>query len=222
MVFFTRRVGTLFFVWNAILAFLPFLFSRLLKAHFEKPKQSGAVIFLLAFLWLIFFPNAPYMITDLIHVTGVPYYNYVGQEVVYNTSIYPWVMLIYIGGGAVFSMLMGLGSLHDIHTLLLGRLGRLAGNLILAFVFLASGFAIYVGRILRFNSWDVLRPFSLMTRIREDFNSFSVAFSLLFSAFIFGSYLVYYVLLPNAGKNARREGGASRLPASIEAEFPNT
>lgn len=182
VVFFTRRIGIMFFVWNVFLAFLPYLFSQLLGAYLERERRKTAVIILLAFLWLIFFPNAPYMITDL---------KYVGTD---YESVYNWVFLVYIASGAVFSMLMGLSSLHDIHQMLLKRIGRLRGNLILALCILAGGFAVYIGRFLRFNSWDVLQPISLLQRIREDFGAFSVGFSMLFSAFIFGTYVVFYVL----------------------------
>jgi uncharacterized membrane protein len=193
MAFFTRRLGTLFFVWNVFLAFLPYLFSQLLSRHLDGGRPKTAVAVLLAFLWLIFFPNAPYMITDL---------KYVGVEA---DTVYSWVFLVYIASGAVFSMLMGLSSLQDIHQLLLKRIGRLGGNIILAVAILAGGFAVYIGRFLRFNSWDVLQPFSLLQRVREDFSTFSVLFSLLFSAFIFGSYVVYYIL------TSRRDGGSSGL-----------
>lgn len=184
VLFFTHRLGIVFFVWNVILAFLPYLFSQLLGSYIEREKRSKAVIFLLAFLWLIFFPNAPYMITDL---------KYVGTD---DASVYNWVFLVYIASGAVFAMLMGLSSLHDIHRMLLRRIGRLGGNMVLTLVILAGGFAVYIGRFLRFNSWDVLQPFSLLRRIQEDFGAFSVFFSLLFSAFIFGTYVVFYILTP--------------------------
>jgi uncharacterized membrane protein len=194
---FTHRLGIVFFVWNVFLAFLPYLFARLLGAYLERENRKKTVVFLLAFLWLIFFPNAPYMITDL---------KYVGMD---DNSIYNWVFLIYIASGAVFSMLMGLSSLGDIHQMLLRRIGRLYGNLVLALAILAGGFAVYVGRFLRFNSWDVLQPFSLLQRIKDDFSSFSIVFSLLFSAFIFGTYLVYYVLLPRGGRRTANSGDTS-------------
>jgi uncharacterized membrane protein len=184
---------TLFFVWNVFLAFMPFLFAELLEHYVVKPQRKLAVVILLAFLWLIFFPNAPYKITDLIHVGG---WGYTGN----SGSIADWVILIYVASGAVFAMLMGLSALDTIHALLRTRFGRARGNIALAAILLASGVAIYVGRILRFNSWDVLRPFSLLQRIREDFGAFSALFSLLFSAFIFGTYVIYYVLVRTGGR----------------------
>ena len=194
MLVYTHRSGTIFFVWNVFLAFLPYLFAQLLSAYLERERRKKAVVCLLAFLWLIFFPNAPYMITDL---------KYVGVD---SGSAYSWIFLVYIASGAVFAMLMGLNSLGDIHQMLLRRIGRLYGNIVLALVILASGFAVYIGRFLRFNSWDVLQPLSLLQRIREDFGAFSVVFSLLFSAFIFGTYVVYSVLLPLSGGKATSGG----------------
>ncbi|SHI19726.1 Uncharacterized membrane protein [Sporobacter termitidis DSM 10068] len=192
LVVYSGNISFLFFVWNVFLAFLPFLFSRMLKTCVTKQPRRRAVAFLLAFLWFVFFPNAPYMITDLIYVSG-PFYSYAGKNVIYSTDIYSWVHLVYIGLGAVFSALMGLRSMYEVHMLLNRRLGRMIGAFLIAGTCLLSGFAIYVGRILRFNSWDVLRPFSMLVRIREELSAFSILFSLLFSAYIAATYIVYYI-----------------------------
>jgi len=57
----------LFLIWNLFLAFLPWAFSSLV---FLKPKfqKSKIIVFIVLFLWLLFFPNAPYIFTDLFHL----------------------------------------------------------------------------------------------------------------------------------------------------------
>jgi uncharacterized membrane protein len=102
--------------------------------------------------------------------------------------------------GVVFSTLVGLRSLYDIHTLSADRFGKPAGAGVVAAVALLSGFGIYLGRILRFNSWDVLHPISLLVRIREELSSFSILYSLLFSGYIAATYVIFYLVFTDKAK----------------------
>jgi len=198
---YTRKLGNLFFVWNVFLALLPLLFSRMLAVYATRQKKSRVVMALLALLWLVFFPNAPYMITDLIYTGGSQYYTQTGSAGGYTTNIFAWVSLIYIGLGVIFSALAGTRSQFDIHMLVIRRFGKPAGTAVMAAVCLLGGFGIYIGRILRFNSWDILRPLSLFLRLKENFSSFSVLYSLLLAAYIAATYILFYLVV-TAGRKS--------------------
>src|SRR4051795_4599828 len=57
-----------FLLWNLFLAFLPLLFAWVI--HFFAGKLNKVIIIIATFFWLLFYPNAPYMISDLIHVNN--------------------------------------------------------------------------------------------------------------------------------------------------------
>ncbi len=184
---YTGKIGNIIFVWNVFLAYLPFLFVQILLTHLKKSTRKKAVVVLLALLWLIFFPNAPYMITDFM------YFAVAGEA----ASLVFWIKLVYIGSGILFAAILGFDSLYDMHRLAIGWKGRLFGNAFLTAVCLLSGLGIYIGRILRFNSWDVLRPVRLLTSVIGALDLFTVLFSLLFAGYIMGAYVVYYFITRN-------------------------
>ena len=189
IVLYTGASGNIMFVWNVFLGFLPFLFVQILFIYRQKERPKKGVIILLSLLWLIFFPNSPYMVTDLMYFTSS---SCIDGNTMY--SLFFWVKLLYIGSGVLFAALLGLSSLYGMHKLILRWKGRVYGSVFLAAVCFLSGFAIYLGRMLRFNSWDILRPFSLLTTVVRQLDLFAVLFSLLFGAYIAGSYIVYYFI----------------------------
>ena len=202
VVAYTGQLGNIMFVWNVFLAYLPFLFVQLLYIYRQKNQPKKGVVILLSLLWLVFFPNAPYMVTDLMYFSGLGGTMY---------SIYFWVKLLYISSGMLVATFFGLNSLYGMHQLVLRRKGRVFGSFFLAAVSLLTGFGIYLGRMLRFNSWDVLRPFVLLSSIAEQLDRFAVLFSLIFAAYIAGTYIVYY-LITQYGQSPRE--GLNSHPAN--------
>ncbi len=143
--------GTLLFFfipWNLFLAWLPLFFSS--KISGTKINSHNAIFFV---LWLLFFPNAPYMITDLFHLEqreAVPLY----------------FDLILLFTAAWNALLMGLLSFRNIETWLLRMYAASTVRIISVVCFLLCGFGIYLGRYLRFNSWHVItQPFDLLKEI---------------------------------------------------------
>lgn len=189
IVLLTKAYGNIIFVWNVFLAFLPFLFAQMLRTYLKRDVKKKSIVILLALLWLVFFPNSPYMITDLIH------YNSASSVTTgnFHTTLY-WFKLLYIGSGMVFAALMGLSSLYDMHAMIQRWKGRGFGIGFIVIVSWLGGFALYVGRILRFNSWDILRPFSLVSTIINELSTFSVSLSFLFAVYILATYIVYYIV----------------------------
>ena len=192
---YTGHFGNLIFVWNIFLAYLPLVFAGILTGYVGRGGKSRFFIAFFAILWLLFFPNAPYLVTDLIYFGNAEYFISDALTVTYTTSVLMWVKIIYIGSAVFFGPIMGLDSLYDMHRLVKSRKGRVPGTCFVAAVGVLSGFAIYIGRILRFNSWDVLQPFSLIDKFMENINRFSILFSLVFAAYVLGTYLIYLALI---------------------------
>lgn len=132
----------LFLNWNLFLAFIPWLLTTLVRIQPELQKSWFSLIALIG-IWLLFFPNAPYILTDLFHLQ--------------NSSSMPiWFDLVLVLSFAWVGLLYGMFSLWDIEQLLVKRMGRVKTVILSSsFLFLAA-FGIYLGRFLRWNSWDIL------------------------------------------------------------------
>src|ERR1035437_7437234 len=176
-----------FLVVNLFLAWLPLVFAVLACESLRGAKRARWRFFGLAAAWLLFFPNAPYIFTDLIHLTSRFYSNF-------------WVDLSLILLTALTGLVLGFVSLYLMQSVVERILGRAASWLFIAAVAALSGFGIYVGRFMRFNSWDVLfKPRELYHGIGNWVsdplaNSTSLAFPLLFGTFVFITYLMLYAL----------------------------
>src|SRR5262245_49330326 len=60
-------------VWNLFLAWLPLVFAMLACDRYQDESRRSWGFLGLATSWLLFFPNAPYIFTDLIHLNGYFY-----------------------------------------------------------------------------------------------------------------------------------------------------
>jgi len=151
----TGRPQYLFLLWNLFLAALPFALSA---ALYLAARPPGARLLLpVGLVWLLFFPNAPYLVTDLFHLEprpGVPY----------------WYNLALIMSCAWNGLMLAFASLLDMHALVRQRLGFVAGWVFAAIALGLSAFGVYLGRYLRYNSWDILsNPFTLFYDIVQRF-----------------------------------------------------
>lgn len=173
----------LMMAWNVLLAMLPLVFAYLSSYWFNRGKRVSGIVF--ALLWLLFFPNAPYLVTDMLHVSGFAY----AQQhpllgTVYIQDVLAWARLLFIGLGIALGTTAGMLSLKAMHRLARRFWGKWIAWGCVGAVCLLSGYGIYIGRFLRFNSWDVLLPFSLIRRLMQDFDGAAALFSLLFGGFI--------------------------------------
>jgi len=183
-------------LWNMLLATLPVFFIRFSLHQYRKNKYVGAIV--LGILWLIFFPNSVYMVTDLIHIHSEKLVWYeatarytFNNGVMYSNDIMQWIKLLVIGIGVIYGLLIGMESLNVFYRFLNQKLPKAISYLIIAGVSLVSGFAVYIGRFLRFNSWDLLRPLSLFRDIFTNINIFEIEFSFAFAGFILILFLLY-------------------------------
>lgn len=154
-VLYSESAHYLFLVWNLFLAFVPLLIVQL--PFFERSKSFFTFSFI-AFCWLLFFPNAPYILTDLFHLSE-------------NSTMPIWYDLVLILLYAWTGLLAGFYSLKIIEQKLqLFVTGRWRQFGIIGLIFLSS-FGIYLGRYLRFNSWDLLKdPGSLLAQVFDRFS----------------------------------------------------
>jgi uncharacterized membrane protein len=176
-----------FLVWNLFLAWLPLMFALLAREHYRDGRRPGWRFCTLSSAWLLFFPNAPYICTDLIHLTN-RYFNHF------------WVDLAVVLSCAFTGLVLGFVSLYLMHSMVTRMLGQVAGW---GFVAVAAGlcsFGIYLGRFLRFNSWDVVaKPAKLYQSISsvatgEHAQQGHFAFLVVFATFIFIAYVMLYAL----------------------------
>ena len=131
----------LFLVWNLFLAFVPLGIAWYVQ-HREMRLSSVSTNTLLV-LWLLFLPNAPYVITDLVHLSYSPS----------NWFIYDGIT---IGIFALLSLYFGFQSLIVVRKLFKTELAEAWLNTLTASVLILCGFGIYLGRVVRFNSWDLI------------------------------------------------------------------
>jgi uncharacterized membrane protein len=150
----TETRDFLFLNWNLFLAFLPWLFSSIIIV--KKLNQKFYLIILII-SWIIFFPNSPYILTDLFHL------NKYGSAPI-------WFDLVVILSFAWTGLIYGFISLMDMELLLKKYLTEKFVNISTIILLFISAFGIYLGRYLRWNSWDVFRdPVGLSGDILDRF-----------------------------------------------------
>lgn len=176
------RGQQLYLVWNLFLAWVPLLLALRVEALHKSSTVRGWRFWSTVVAWLLFFPNAPYIFTDLSHLT-----------MAMNSRW--WTDLVIILLFAVVGLVLAFLSLHRLHAAVSSRHGWPAGW---AFVFGAaflSGFGVYVGRFERWNSWDVLvSPLSLLADSVNWVDRYSVKFTVLFGLFLLTAYALLYSL----------------------------
>jgi uncharacterized membrane protein len=129
-----------FLAWNLFLAYLPFLISK--RMTMQRPKRKWIFLFG-AFAWLLFIPNAFYIITDLFHLDM-------------NESVPLWYDLALLLSFAWTGLLFGILSVRQMEKLFEQAFNRKLDLFFILPVMALNGFGVFVGRYLRFNSWDVI------------------------------------------------------------------
>lgn len=144
----TGTVEFVFLIWNLFLAFIPYLITELLSRYISilENKVWRLIIFS---AWLVFIPNSFYIITDLFHLER------------FDTAP-RWLDLLLLFSFAWNGLLFGILSVRRAELLLTLLYGRVVSVFFLFMVMWLNAFGIYVGRYLRYNSWDIIvQPFSL-------------------------------------------------------------
>lgn len=148
----TKSFDYAFLVWNLGLAIAPLMFSSLAILF---GKWKGRWVFV--FLWLLFLPNAPYIVTDLMHLRSVQ-------------SGPIWIDILLLSSCAATGLGLGYCSLRQIHLSFQWSGRPLLGWAVAVGATLLSGFGIYLGRFLRWRSIDLwANPMGLVTDVVERF-----------------------------------------------------
>jgi uncharacterized membrane protein len=177
--FWTRNFDYVFLVWNLALAAAPILFAIFAVAIRHPSMRLGA-----GACWLLFFPNSPYIVTDLMHLRTL-------------ASGPIWLDVLLVSSFAATGLAMGYLSLSLIHNEFVMARRPMLGWLLALFSICLCGFGIYLGRFLHWRSIDIIgKPFPLFLDIMErvfhpfaHFRAWGVSFG--FASFIFLGYLLF-------------------------------
>ncbi len=130
----------LFLVWNLFLAIIPYAITTYLSTREKHSKVSFLVIFC---AWLLFLPNAPYIITDLLHLR-------------LSNQYLMWLDVILVTSFTYNGLVLFFLSLSDMEVILKSFINDKKGFYIITIIVFLTGFGIYLGRFLRYNSWELL------------------------------------------------------------------
>ena len=145
----TGRLTFVFLVWNLFLAFVPYFlsFSLTKRPAWIESKWKFTLLFT---VWLLFVPNSFYMLTDLFHLYD-------------STSVPAWFDLMLIFCFAWNALLMGILSVRHMEKIIQAVWRYRTDWLFVYPVMLLNAIGIYIGRYLRYNSWDIIsNPFRLL------------------------------------------------------------
>ena len=207
--------NTYYLIWNLILAWIPMIFALVFKKNIGKEPSRGRNIIVLfsSLMWLFFFPNAVYMITDYIHLSNDIFYysnsdytSYLGKRKnIYNLDSLPWNNFFSISFAVFLGCALSVLSLYIFHSYIEKKGGKRIGRIFVIVVHLLSGYAIYLGRFIRFNSWDVIfNPLSLLKFLFLNINGVAITFTLYFfllGLFIYGIFYLFIYIGKTDGKH---------------------
>jgi uncharacterized membrane protein len=181
---YSESVRHLGLIWNLFLAWIPFMLAYFAHAVSWRKATLYLIIPFVAFLWLIFFPNAPYMLTDL-------------QDLTRKTNDAPlWYDVIIVVWTSWTGTLLGVISLYLMQDIIIRRFGRKIGWGFVFVISILSSFGIYIGRFVRLNSWDILQDPAETAQeilgIIVDPSMRLAAFTLLYTFFFLFVFLLLY------------------------------
>lgn len=138
----TGELTFTFLVWNLFLAYIPLGISTLV--HLKRNEIERWQFWPIAGLWLLFFPNAPYILTDLFHLMP-------------RERSQEWFDLLLIVAFAITGLVFGLLSLRNMHRTISRLYSQSTVILFVSCSIFLGSFGVYLGRFERYNSWDILR-----------------------------------------------------------------
>ena len=184
-----------FLITNLFLACVPLLLSTTLRMA-DRLRCHWTIKGGLFGLWLLFLPNAPYILTDILHLT--------------RTSDAPaWYDLALLLSCSGTGLLLGYLSLVDVQGIVARRLSPVFGWIFALVSLVLSGFAIYLGRFLRWNSWDVLltptRLFDITAVLMHPVsNARPLSVTLVFGIILALGYISLRILLVHPGSHSEK------------------
>ncbi len=172
----------IYILWNIFLAFIPFIVSSLVLFYYNRKRINNFLFVLGMFVWLIFLPNAPYIITDFIHLGEI-------------RSIPILFDILLIFSSATVGLILGAHSLFHVEQIFDMKFSKRKTSVIIMVIILLVSFGLYLGRFLRFNSWDIfINHTSLIKNVWNIFSYSSSSIEALLYTFMFFFFIVisYY------------------------------
>jgi uncharacterized membrane protein len=176
-----------FLVWNLILAWAPLLLALFVYDRYRR----GTALFALTpvlLLWLLFLPNAPYIVTDFVHLSA-------------TTPAPLWLDGVELSAFAWTGMLLGFVSLYLVHAVARDRFGAMPSWVGVVGVLALVSVGVYLGRVKRWNSWDLLtQPGAMLAQLHAHLGdpaslTRAAAVTLAVTCLLSAAYLVFYVLM---------------------------
>jgi uncharacterized membrane protein len=141
-----------FLVWNLFLGAIPLMASGLL-VRADRDRAPVALRGMWFAVWLLFLPNAPYIVSDFLHLHPRP-------------PIALWFDITVIYSFAASGVVLCYASVADVHALFDRHWGRVAGWGLALGSLLLSGLGVYLGRFVRWNSWDAfIHPHRILRHV---------------------------------------------------------
>lgn len=176
----THDFYLLFLLWNLALAYLPYMLSSKIKS--TMPGTYTFYVLLIG--WLLFIPNSFYLLTDFVHLH-------------YSNSLQYLFDAMILTCFTVAGFYAGIVSMLQIHALLEIKYSQKTCNYLIIILCYLISFGIYLGRILRFNSWDILsKPVALFWNILKSLLHIEAyLFTIVMGTLILLIYAFIYVIL---------------------------
>ena len=184
-VYLSGRLTFHFLIWNLFLAWIPYASSFWATYLYRHQRRYRGVLLIPALIWLVFFPNAPYIVTDLLHLAP-------------RHPVPLWYDLSLLSVFAWTGLFLAVFSLRSMQVLLAPVSGVGLSWLFVFGVAGLSGFGVYLGRFLRWNSWDLLfHPLAILTDVgvrllNPGLYLHDLGFSFIFAAFLLICYLTVF------------------------------
>jgi uncharacterized membrane protein len=198
-VFYSGNSAYAFMPWNLFLAWVPLGLAAALHSLSRARPGARLTLWALAVLWLLFFPNAPYLLTEFVHLD--PHYRPSQRPLALLAGVSParsvpvWYDAVMILTFAWTGLLLAFVSLHVVHRFVCERLGRRWSWAMVVAVLGLSGFGVSLGRFQRWNSWDLFsRPMALLGDVAGRVlnpldHPRTTAVTILFGSFLLLAYL---------------------------------
>jgi len=220
--YYSGTAGYWFMVWNLFLAWVPLMFAVPVYLLRDGGRRAVAPMLVLGVAWLLFFPNAPYLLTEFMHLD--PGYRVSQRPLVRLAAVSPrgvvpvWYDVVLILAFAWNGLLLAFVSLHLVQRAVRHRLGASWGWATVVLVLGLSGFGISLGRFQRWNSWDILsEPTALLADVGHRLlvphaHPRTTAVTILFAGFLLIAYVSVLALaaLHGNGNTGGRDGDGRR------------
>lgn len=182
--------------WNLFLSWIPLMAAFFINNITRRFGRLPFLVIAISLFWLAFFPNAPYMITDLAHLS-----------VDYQRDL-TWHDTIMLFCYAEVSLFNGLVSLYWIHQTWIRVFNKKTSTTLLLLSLPLAGFGVYLGRVRRMNSWDILHDPRLILEnlFQSMLDRTALVISLEIGLLLGMLYLVLWAIVRFRVRYGKREG----------------